>query len=269
MSTLANRKLTSGAFSLAIAVAACFFALPLIALLTRITPAELVSQLATSETLTALTVSLGAVAVALLLTIIFGTPVAYLLARGADSRALRSLEVLFDLPLVLPPAVAGIALLAAFGNGGLLGAPLEAAGLNVAFTRLAVVFALVFVAAPLYVRQAQAAFAACDRSVLEAASTSGASPLINFTQIELPLALRGLLGGIALSGARALGEFGATIMFAGSIAGVTQTLTLAIYGSLYTDLNASFALATLLLAMTLALSIGARAIGVRGQGATR
>jgi molybdate transport system permease protein len=242
-----------------------FFALPIIALLTRISPGELVSQLATSEVLSALTVSLAAVALALLLTIAFGTPVAYLLARGHDSGGLRALEVLFDLPLVLPPAVAGIALLATFGNGGLLGAPLEAAGLNVAFTRFAVVLALVFVSAPLYVRQAQAAFMACDESVLDAARTSGASPAINFIHIELPLALRGLLGGVALSGARALGEFGATIMFAGSIAGVTQTLTLAIYGSLYTNLNASFALATLLLALTAGLSAGARAIGTRND----
>jgi molybdate transport system permease protein len=258
VTTLAHRRLAGTGFALTVGVAAAFVAVPLLALVTRITPLEAIRQLAQPEAMSALAISIGAVLCALLLIVAFGTPVAYLLARGERNSFLNGLEVLFDLPMVLPPAVAGIALLAAFGAGGPIGEWLAPTGIEIPFTRAAVVLALTFVAAPLYIRQAQAAFAACERDVLEAARTSGAGPVTHFLKIELPLARRGMVGGLALAGARALGEFGATIMFAGSIAGVTQTITLAIYGSLYTDANTAFALAILLLIMTIALSIAAR-----------
>lgn len=269
MTTLAHKRLAGTGFSLAVGVAAAFVLVPLVALVTRISPVTALQELARPESLNALMISLGAVTCALLLIIAFGTPVAYLLARGERGPLLSSLEVLFDLPLVLPPAVAGIALLAAFGDGGPIGDALAPFGIQIPFTRLAVVLALTFVAAPLYIRQAQSAFAACERDVLEASRTTGAGPVRNFLQIEMPLARRGLLGGLALSGARALGEFGATIMFAGSVAGVTQTLTLAIYGSLYTSAEAAFALAILLLVLTIAISIFARLLGARDSWETR
>lgn len=243
-------------------LAALFFLVPLFALVTRITPAQVIEGLATPEARSALAVSVGAVAVALAFVVLFGTPAAYAMARR-DTRATRAMEVLFDLPLVLPPAVAGIALLAAFGNGGLLGGSVSATGLDVAFTRAAVVIALAFVAGPLYIRYAQAAFAAVDRSTIDAARTSGAGALTNLLRIDIPLARPGLLTGAALCSARALGEFGATIMFAGSVAGATQTVTLAIYGSLETKLATSFALATMLLVLTVAMSVAARALSAR------
>lgn len=236
---------------------------PLAALLASISPTEFVRQVADPVVLDAIAVSLAAVLCALALVVLLGTPVAYMLARAERSRLTGALDVLFDLPMVLPPAVAGIALLAAFGAGGPIGEPLAQFGVAVPFTRFAVVVALAFVAAPLYIRQAQSAFAACERPVLEAAWLSGAGQLRHFFQIELPLARRGLFGGLALAGARALGEFGATIMFAGSVAGVTQTITLAIYGSMYTDANAAFALAILLLLLTVGLSALARIVAGR------
>ncbi|MFY9264559.1 MAG: ABC transporter permease subunit [Solirubrobacterales bacterium] len=262
MSSRSRRRWARLLWQALVACAALFFALPLIALVTRVSPVTVAEEMTSYEARTAIAVSLAAVAAALTLIVVFGTPAAHALARR-DTRAPRTLEALFDLPLVLPPAVAGIALLAAFGRGGLVGDALAGSGLQIPFTRVAVVLALVFVAGPLYVRQAQAAFAATDRAVLEAAKTSGAGVLTNFWRVELPLARGGIAAGLALSGARALGEFGATIMFAGSVVGVTQTITLAIYGSLDGRLEASFALATVLLLMTLSLSLLARSIGNR------
>lgn len=264
MTVIAQRRATSAGFILLVSTAIFFIALPIVALATRISPAEVAQGLATPAARSALLVSLIGVGCAMLAVIAFGTPVAFLLARGKPGPVVNALDVLFDLPMVLPPAVAGIALLAAFGEGGLIGDQLTEAGLAVPFTRVAVVIALAFVASPLYIRQVQAAFSACDRDVLEASYTSGVGPIRHFFLVELPLAKRGMLGGIALAGARALGEFGATMVFAGSVVGVTQTLTLAIYGSMESDSSASFALAMLLLLMTIAASVGARVIG-RGR----
>lgn len=265
MSAFARSRGISAGFSLVVAIAISFVALPIVGLATRISPAEVLSGLATAEARSALLVSLLAVGCAMLLIVAFGTPVAYLLARGKPGPTVDALNVLFDLPMVLPPAVAGIALLAAFGEGGLIGDQLAQAGLAVPFTRFAVVLALAFVASPLYIRQVQVAFAACENDLLEASYTSGVGPIRHFMLVELPLARRGVLGGMALSGARALGEFGATMIFAGSVVGVTQTLTLAIYGSMESDKNASFALAMLLLVLTLVASIAAR-VAVRERG---
>ncbi|MBI2690349.1 MAG: molybdate ABC transporter permease subunit [Solirubrobacterales bacterium] len=269
MTALAHKRLAGTGFALAVGVAAAFVLVPLLALVTQISPHTALQELARPESMYALMISLGAVTCALLLIVAFGTPVAYLLARGERGPLLSALEVLFDLPLVLPPAVAGIALLAAFGEGGPIGELLAQFGLQVSFTRVAVVFALTFVAAPLYIRQAQTAFSACEPDVLESARTTGAGPMRHFMQVELPLARSGMLSGLALSGARALGEFGATMIFAGSVAGVTQTITLAIYGSLDANEDAAFALAVLLLVLTIAISVAARIYGSRPQWETR
>ncbi|MFY9488473.1 MAG: ABC transporter permease subunit [Solirubrobacterales bacterium] len=250
---------------LLVGCAVIFFAVPLLALIAKSTPSTVIDQLSSYETRMAIAVSLVAVTIALTFIVILGTPTAYVLARRGV-RPSRALEVLFDLPMVLPPAVAGIALLAAFGPGSPIGDALSSIGMQVALTRTAVIVALIFVAGPLYIRQAQAAFAATDNSILDSARTSGVGSLESFLRVELPLAKNGIVAGVALSGARALGEFGATMMFAGSVVGVTQTITLAIYGSLDARPDASYALASLLLLMTVLLSLAARAVGSRGIG---
>src|SRR5262249_46663691 len=159
--------------------------------------------------------------------LLFGTPTAYLLAtRRFPGHALA--VTLVELPLVLPPAVAGVGLLVAFGRVGLLGSSLRALGVTLPFTQSAVTVAVAYVASPLYIRQAIAAFEATDPNLAAASRTLGAGPGRTFFRIVLPLARGGLIAGLALSFARGLGEFGATIMFAGSLQRVTETLPLAI-----------------------------------------
>lgn len=224
-----TRRILAGAAVFAAAAAALgFLLLPIVAIFARVSPGRLVAQLSHPVVTDALLLSLKTSAIAQALVLLLGTPAAYSIAthrfRG------RSLAVvLVELPLVLPPAVAGIGLLAAFGRFGLLGGTLDAAGIRLGLTQTAVVLAVAFVASPLYLRQAIATFEGVDANVVAAARTLGASPTRTFFRVVLPLARRGLAAGEALSFARGLGEFGATIMFAGSLQGVTQTLPLAIY----------------------------------------
>jgi molybdate transport system permease protein len=171
----------------------------------------------------------------------------------SNSAFVRTLELAVQLPVVLPPAVAGLGLLLAFGRRGALGSWLEACGISVAFTTSAVVLAQLFVSAPLYVGAALAAFRRVDENLLVIGRTLGASPARVLFRIALPLAAPGIASGAALSFARALGEFGATLMFAGSIAGRTQTLPLAIYAGMETDLRAAQALSLLLVVVAVAL----------------
>ena len=181
---------------------------------------------ALTAALGALGVSLRTTATSLAIILVLGTPAAYLLGTRSF-RGAAALETVLEVPLVLPPAVAGIALLAAFGRFGLLGGTLHAAGIEVGLTPAAVVMALTFVAMPFYVRQAIGAFASVDRQVLAASRTLGAGDGQTFLRVAVPLARKGLSAGAALAFARALGEFGATIMFAGNLQGRTQTLPLA------------------------------------------
>jgi molybdate transport system permease protein len=162
---------------------------------------------------------------------------------------------------VLPPAVAGIGLLAALGPRGLLGGALEDSGLRLALTTAGVVAALVFVAAPFYLRQAQAAFEALDRTVLDASRTLGAGEARTFARVAIPIAMPGLLTGLALAWGRALGEFGATLMFAGSLRGVTQTVPLAIYERFATDFTGALALSAVLVAVSAAVLLGVKGLG--------
>ncbi len=225
---------------LSTAIVLAFLVLPLLSLFLQVSPGTLVSQLGNEVVLDALWVTLKTGLIAHAFVLVLGTPAAYLLGtrrfRGREA-VLTALE----LPLVLPPAVAGIALLAAFGRRGLLGDELSALGIEIPFTQVAVVMAVVFVAAPFYLRQAVAAFAAVDRTFLDASRTLGAGPWKTFRRVALPLAAGGLGAGSTLAWARGTGEFGATIMFAGSLQGVTQTLPLAIYAEL--DLNRTVAIA--------------------------
>jgi molybdate transport system permease protein len=228
------RRLFPLALAAATALAVAFLVLPVVALFSRVSPGTMVAQAGTSIFRDALVVSLVTSAIAHALVLAVGTPAAYLLAtrrfRG------RGLVVgVLELPLVLPPAVAGLGLLAAFGSQGLLGGALHTLGLRLPFTQTAVVLAVVFVSSPFYVRAAIAAFESVDPQLLDAARTHGAGPGRTFRRVALPLAAGGLAAGSSLAWARGLGEFGATLMFAGSLQGVTQTLPLAIYQELNVD----------------------------------
>ncbi|HEX6800525.1 MAG TPA: ABC transporter permease [Ktedonobacterales bacterium] len=226
-----------------------FLLIPLLALVLRVSPSELLSRLVAAQAAQAISLSLFTTLVTLALTLLAGTPLAYLLARRSFPGKVV-LDTLLDLPIVLPPAVAGIALLVAFGRLGLVGRWLDAAGIQVAFTPVAVVLAQTFVAAPLYVKTASAAFAATDRELEQAAALDGAGSLRVFRYITLPLALPTLLAGAVMTWARALGEFGATIIFAGNFPGRTQTMPLAIYLGFELDLQTALALSLVLLVVS-------------------
>jgi molybdate transport system permease protein len=193
------------------------------------------------------------------LTLLLGTPLAYLLARRTF-RGHTVLESLIELPMVLPPAVAGIGLLMAFGRRGLLGEPLGALGISLGFTTAAVVLAEFFVAAPFYVRAARGAFGATDRELEIVAHTLGVSDWATFWRVTVPVAFPALLGGAVMCWARALGEFGATIMFAGSFQGRTQTMPLAIYAALETDLDAALVLSALLVLVSFGILLVLRLV---------
>jgi molybdate transport system permease protein len=222
-----------------------FLLLPIVAIFAELSPSELRDGLTSDVARDAIRVTVETNVAALALIVLFGTPTAYLLAtRGFRGRTL--LVTLVELPLVLPPAVAGIGLLAAFGRLGLLGGTLDALGIEIAFTKLAVVLAVSFVASPFYIRTAIAAFEAIDQDLVAASRTLGAGPGRTFGRVVLPLSSGGLGAGAALAFARGLGEFGATIMFAGSLQGVTQTLSLAVYQEFDVDFDAALAIGGLL-----------------------
>ena len=246
------RRLFFAALVAATALALAFLALPVAAIFLRVSPGHLFAQLGNPVSRDALLVSVKTSAIAHALVLVVGTPAAYLLAMRRFPG--RSLVVsLIELPLVLPPAVAGIALFAAFGRAGLLGGSLHALGISIPFTQAAVVMAVAFVEAPFYVRGGIAAFEAVDRTLLDAARTLGAGPGRVFGRVALPLALGGLAAGSALALARGLGEFGATIIFAGSLQGVTQTLPLAIYAQLDASFDTALAVGALFVLLGAAL----------------
>jgi molybdate transport system permease protein len=225
-----RRALLGILFGLAVAVALAFLVLPVVAIFTRVSPGRLARLLSNPIVTDALVVSFKTTAIAQALILLLGTPAAYLLAtRRFPGRTL--LVTLVELPLVLPPAVAGLGLLAAFGRLGLLGSTVSALGIDLSFTQTAVVLAVAFVASPLYIRTAIAAVEGIDADLVAASRTLGAGSTRTFFRVVLPLARNGLAAGEALAFARGLGEFGATIMFAGSLQGVTQTLPLAIYAA--------------------------------------
>jgi molybdate transport system permease protein len=187
-----------------------------------------------------------------------GTPLAWSLAQGR-SRAIRAIETVVELPIVVPPAVAGVALLLAFGRRGLLAGWLYPRGFSFAFSTAAVVLAEIFVSAPFFIQATTSAFRRVDPRLLVVARTFGASPLRVFSRIAVPMALPGLVAGAAMSWARSLGEFGATLMFAGNLQGRTQTLPLAIYTALESDLRAAQALSIVLVFAAFALLLVVRA----------
>ena len=212
----------------------------------RVPPGELLDALRTDAARDAIRVTLETNVISMALIVLFGTPAAYWAATRTSK--LRDVVVtLIELPLVLPPAVAGIGLLAAFGRFGLLGGTMDVLGIDIAFTKIAVVLAVTFVASPFYVRTAVSAFEAIEPTLPDAARTLGAGPAKVFFRVALPLAAGGLGAGAALAFARGIGEFGATIMFAGSLQGVTQTLSLAIYEQFDLDFDVALAISAVLI----------------------
>ncbi len=227
--------------ALATALALSFLLLPIVAIFVDIPPGQLLDGMNDPAAIDALVVTLKTTLIANAVILLVGTPAAYLIG-SYSFRAKPLLVTAVELPLVLPPAVAGIGLLAAFGRAGLLGGTLEVLGLSIPFTQLAVVFAIMFVAGPFYLRAAISAFESVDPTLTGAARTLGAGPARTFLRVALPLASGGLGAGWALSFARGLGEFGATIMFAGSLQGVTQTLSLAVYEQFDVDFDVALAI---------------------------
>jgi molybdate transport system permease protein len=239
--------------------------LPTLALFLTGPPGALLAGFRHPVAAPALWLSLRTTAASLLVVLALGTPLAWWLTSGAG-RLRRVVETMVALPVVIPPAVAGIALLLAFGRRGLLGSALASLGWSVSFSTTAVVLAQVFVSAPFYLQGATAAFRQLDPGQLVVARTLGARPGRLFFRIALPLARPGLTAGAAMAWARALGEFGATLMFAGNMPGRTQTLPLAIYTALESDLRAAQALAVLLVVVAFALLLFLRAGARQGGG---
>ena len=253
-----NRVLFAVTVALAAAVAFMFLMLPIVAIFLRVPVGQLIGALGNQAARDALLVSLKTSAIAHAAVLIVGTPTAYLLARHRF-RGRGAVLTLVELPLVLPPAVAGIGLLAAFGRFGLLGQQLSALGIRVGFTQAAVILAVAFVESPFYLRGGIAAFEKVDGDLIAAARTLGAGPWRVFGRVAIPLAAGGLGAASALALARGLGEFGATIIFAGSLQGVTQTLPLAIYAQLDQDLDVALAISALFVIAGAAILVGLKA----------
>jgi molybdate transport system permease protein len=226
-----------------------FIAIPLISLFAHVSISDLLNNLNQRQVIEAITLSLVTSLATTLIALIFGTPVAYLLAQRRG-RFYHLVDTLIDLPIVLPPSVAGVALLMAFGRNGLIGGWLAAAGINIPFTMLAVIMAQVFVACPFYVKAAAIGFAGIDPELKQAASLDGAGNWRTFRDIDLPLSRMPLLSGSVMTWARALGEFGATIIFAGNFPGRTQTMPLAIYMGFEIDLNVALTLSIILIGLS-------------------
>ena len=239
-------------------MALAFLVLPVVAIFTHVPPGRLIDQLSSPVVHDAIIVSLKTSLVAQALILLFGTPTAYVLAtRRFRGRSL--LVTLVELPIVLPPAVAGIGLLVAFGRFGLLG---HRVGDWLAFTWMAVVAAIMLVAGPFYIRQAIAAFETVDANLVAASRTLGAGPVRTFFRVTLPLARGGLVAGEAVALARGLGEFGATLMFAGAFQGTTQTLPLAVYEQFDVSFDVALAISALLVIISLAILLSLKLSGL-------
>jgi molybdate transport system permease protein len=234
------------------AVLVAFLLLPIVGLVATLSWSEFVGGLHNPLLLPALRLSLITTASSLSIVVVFGTLLAWRIARF-PGRTSRWMEAVAQVPAVIPPAVAGVGLLLAFGRRGLFGAWLSAHGLGVSFSTPAVVMAEAFVSAPFFVQAAIASFRRVDENLLVVASTLGASPFRVFLRVALPLSAPGLIGGAAMSWARSLGEFGATLLFAGNLTGRTQTLPLAVYTAMESDLRGAQALSLVMVAVAFAV----------------
>ena len=241
------------------ALFALFLGLPVVALVARaIARRSLAIALASPVVLDALGLSLVTTAISLVITVALGLPLAFVLARRRF-RGKGWLEAIVDLPIVLPPSVAGLALLLVFGRRGLLAAPFELLGFSIPFTTVAVILAQTFVSAPFFIRSARTGIAGVDRDLEDAARVDGASERQLFRSITVPLAGAALAAGLVMTWARSLGEFGATIMFAGNVEGRTQTLPLVVYSEFQGgDLDASIAAAAILVIAAFGVLVAVR-----------
>lgn len=255
--------LVAGALPTALFLA--FIGVPLAALLVRGLGADgFWDALGGHRVLDALRLSFVTSAIAAGVMVLVGTPLAYALARRRfPGRTV--VDAMIELPIVLPPIVGGLAMLMAFGRTSIIGGWLDGIGLHLPFTMIAVVMAEIFVAAPFYIRSAKLGFEAVDPGLEEMAQTLGATPQRSFFLVTLPLAWRALVGGLVLAWARAISEFGATLMFAGNLPGRTQTMPLAILSALESDLGAALALAVVMLAVSLGVLLAARWFASRGD----
>lgn len=225
------------------------FLLPLLAVFIRSINSDFFNSAFSQQALTALRLSLLTSTITTIGAILFGTPLAYILAKW-DIKFKTWIELLIDLPIVLPPSVAGLALLIAFGRRGLFGSALTMVGITIPFTTAAVILAQAFVAAPLYIRSARVGFTGIDKQLEEAANVEGANQWQLFWEVLLPLTKRILLSGAILTWTRALGEFGATILFAGNLEGITQTMPMAIYLGFERNLGVALSLSMILIAVS-------------------
>jgi len=249
--------------AVALSVALVFLTLPIVAIFSDTSPGQLLDSLDDPAARDALWLSLKTTLAALVIIIAVGTPAAYMLATR-EFRGRAVVQTLIELPLVLPPAAAGIGLLAALGPRGLLGGALDDAGIELVLQTSGVIVALVFVSAPFYLRQAEAAFSSVPSDVVHASRTLGAGEAGTFLRIVIPTARPGLLAGAALAWGRALGEFGATLMFAGSFRGITQTVPLAIYDRFAQDFAGALALSAVLVCVSFALLLSVKFVTGRG-----
>jgi molybdate transport system permease protein len=234
-----------------------FIGLPVLVLLLRTPPEGVLDNLRRPEVYEAISISLSTSAITTMVAIVLGTPVAMVMARR-EFPFKRALDTLIDLPTVMPPAVAGVALLLAFGRRGLFGAQLDALGLGLAFTTAAVVIAQTFIASPFYIKSAVIGFGGVDRELEAAAALDGASRWDIFRYVTVPLSWAALASGTVITFARALGEFGATIIFAGNFPGRTQTMPLAIYIGFEIDLDVALTLAVILIGFSFATLIAVK-----------
>ncbi len=233
------------------------FLLPLLSVFIRSIDPQFFNYAFSEQALSALKLSLITSTITTICAILFGTPLAYILANW-KLKYKPWIELLIDLPIVLPPSVAGLALLIAFGRRGLFGSYLNLVGVSLPFTTVAVVMAQMFVAAPLYIRSARVGFTGIDRQLEEAANVEGANRWQLFREVMLPLTSKTLLSGAILTWTRALGEFGATILFAGNLQGVTQTMPMAIYLGFERNLGIALALTVMLTLASIVLLLSTR-----------
>lgn len=250
-------RLASGLAVAALSLLAGFISLPMISLIVWTASENAWRAMATPEAREALLLSIRTTSVSMIIILLVGTPAAYVLAR-AEFPGKRAVDSLIDMPAVLPPSAAGIALLLTFGRFGLVGQYLHIFGIQVSFTTAAVVIAEVFVAAHFYVRQATVGFAQVRRDVEEAAMVDGGGRFLVFMRVTVPLAFPALVAGTVMAWARALGEFGGTIIFAGSFPGVTQTIPLAIFAARENNFDAAVALSVMVLGFAFTVILVAR-----------
>jgi len=257
-----RRTLTIIGAAVLVASVTLYLALPVAALFFRTTPELFFSSLSDPSVASALYLSLTTSVISLGIVILVGTPFAYVHCRNTYPGKIV-VDALIDLPLVLPPAVAGVALLVIYGRVGLIGRYLNMFGITLAFTTVAVIMAQIFVASPFYVRQAKSLFEQLDPEYEQTSRTLGASPIRVFATITLPLTASGLVSGAVMTFGRALGEFGATIMFAGNLPGVTQTMPLAVYVGMEGNINIGITISILLVLISFAIMIAVRLLATR------